>query len=91
MTSCVGIHPSCIILNDGDTLLSSFILYDRVQHVGTHRSPAQGVDAAKADGPFVCVSMICRLCLSPSLRAQRSNPFFLCAAKWIASSLRFSQ
>ncbi len=25
---------------------------------------------------------------SPSLRAKRSNPFFLCAARWIASSLR---
>jgi hypothetical protein len=29
--------------------------------------------------------------ISTSLRAQRSNPFFLCAARWIASSLRSSQ
>jgi len=28
---------------------------------------------------------------SPSLRAQRNNPFFLVAERWIASSLRSSQ
>src|SRR5882672_8112129 len=52
---------------------------------GTRRGVSSGAGAAAADRSRIPEEDTVALTLTASLRAKRSNPFFLFAARWIAS------